>query len=120
MISRSLTFWTLLAGLAAFVARWYFQTFPFDETTILSAILFILGLIGVVPQLRIRGALTNSIVYSLAFWRLVAGFVTFVLHFWAPTFPFDQAVVLAFFLFILGFFGIRPELRARGILPNNE
>lgn len=115
MITKSLTFWTLLAGLAAFIARWYFPTFPLDETTILSVVLFALGLIGIVPQLKARGALTKSILYSLAFWQLVAGLVIFVLHFFAPSFPFDQATILAFFLFVLGYFGIDPELQVRGI-----
>ncbi len=118
MISKSLTFWTLLAGLAAFVLRWYFPTFPLDQFTILALILFFLGLFGVVPQLRMQGALTGSIVNSLAFWQLVAGFVAFVIHFFAPTFPFGEAVILAFFLFVLGFFGVHPELRARGLLGN--
>lgn len=116
MIFRSLTFWTLAAGLLAFVAKWYFPTFPFDEVTILAAILFVLGLINVVPQLRAQRALTAPIVNSLAFWQLVAGFVVFILHFFAPNFPFDQLAILAFILFVLGFFGIHPELRARGLL----
>ncbi len=116
MISKSLTFWTLLAGLAAFILRWYFPTFPLDQVAILALILFILGLVGIIPQLRIQGALTGNIVNSLAFWQLVAGFVVFVFHFFAPTFPFDQAVILTFLLFILGFFGVYPELRARGLL----
>src|SRR5215212_4993978 len=94
MISKSLTFGTLLAGLLTFITRWYFPTFPFDEVTILAAILFVLGLIGIVPQLRARGALTVGIVHSLAFWQLVAGFLAFVLHFFAPSFPFDQPVIL--------------------------
>ena len=118
MLSQSMTFWVLVAGLAAFILRWYFPTFPFDETTILAAILFALGLIGVVPRLRARGALTTGIVNSLAFWQLVAGLAAFVLHFWAPSFPFDQVTIGAFLLFVLGWVGIKPELRARGLLPN--
>jgi NADH:ubiquinone oxidoreductase subunit K len=116
MIFKSLTFWTLIAGLAAFVARWYFPAFPFDAVTILAAILFVLGLIGVVPQLRAVRALTPPVVNSLAFWQLVAGVVVFILHFFAPSFPFDSAAILAFVLFVLGFFGVHPELRARGLL----
>ncbi len=116
MISRSLTFWTLLAGLLAFIARWYFPTFPLDSVSILALILFVLGLIGIVPQLRAQGALTGSIVNSLAFWQLVAGFVAFVLHFFAPTFPFDQAGILGSILFVLAIFNIYPELRVRGLI----
>lgn len=115
-IFSSLQFWTLLAGLLAFVARYYFPAFPFDEVSILSAVLFILGLIGVVPQLRMRGALNGDIVHSLAFWQLVAGIVAFVFHFFAPAFPFDQVTILAGIVFILGLFGVTPELRLRGLV----
>lgn len=115
MIYQSLTFWTLIAGLAAFVARFFFPAFPLDETQILAFILFALGLIGVVPQLRTRGALTSDIVHSLAFWQLIAGLVTFVLHFYAPNFPFDQVALLGVILFVLGLFGVVPELCVRGL-----
>ncbi len=120
MISKSLTFWTLIAGLLAFVAKFYFSTFPFDGGTILAAILFVLGLIGVVPAVRMRTAFVSpsggGIVNSLAFWQLVSGFLFFVVRFFAPAFPFDQSIILAFFLFILGWFNITPELRVRGLL----
>jgi len=116
MITNSLTFWTLIVGVIAFALRWYFPTFPFDEVTILSGVLFLLGLIGVVPQLRARGALTSSIVNSLAFWQLIAGLAAFVIHFFAPAFPFDQVAILAFIIFVLGWFGVHPELRARGLI----
>jgi len=116
MIFKSLTFWTLLAGLLAFVARWYYPAFPFDAVSILALIVFVLGLIGVVPQFRAHGALTVGIVNSLAFWQMVAGFIAFVLHFFAPTFPFDQVIILGFILFLLGIFNIYPELRIRGLI----
>ena len=116
MIYKSLTFWTLVAGLAAFVARFYFPAFPLDNVSILSLILFVLGLLGVVPALRALGlAAFPPLFNSLAFWQLVAGFVAFVLHFFAPDLPFDQAAILTLLLFVLGFFGIDPELRARGL-----
>ena len=116
MISKSLTFWTLLAGLLAFVARWYFPAFPLDYISILDLIIFLLGLIGIVPQLRAQRALTPSIVNSLAFWQLVAGFVAFVLHFFAPAIPVDQVAILAIIVFVLGWFNIYPELRIRGLM----
>jgi len=118
MIFQSLTFWTLVAGLVAFVARFYFPAFPLDETTILAAVLFVLGLIGIYPTLHLKGVralLLPDIVHSLAFWQLVAGFVVFVLHFFAPNFPFDQTIILGFILFVLGLVGIVPELRVRGL-----
>lgn len=116
MIFNSLTFWTLLVGLLGFVVRFYFPQFPLDDVSILALVLFVLGLIGVVPSVRAKGALTSSIVNSLAFWQLVAGFLVFVIHFFAPSFPFGVENVLAVFLFILGYFNIHPELRSRGFI----
>lgn len=116
MIYKSLNFWTLLAGLAAFVLRFYFPAFPLDEVAILSLVLFALGLIGVAPTFRALGlAAIPPIFNSLAFWQLVAGFLAFVIHFFAPDFPFTNEALLAFALFVLGWFGIHPELRARGL-----
>lgn len=118
MIIYSLTFWTLVTGLAAFVARFYFPSFPLDEVQILAAVLFLLGLIGVTPTLKASGLLglaAADVVHSLAFWQLVAGLAAFVLHFYAPSFPFDETVVLGAILFVLGLFGVTPELRLRGL-----
>ena len=116
MIWKSLTFWTLVAGLLAFVARFFYPAFPLDAVQILAAIMFVLGLIGVMPQFRATRTLTGSIVHSLAFWQLVAGLLVFVVRFFAPTFPFDQTVIVGFIIFILSFFGIYPELRIRGLI----
>jgi hypothetical protein len=118
MIYKSLTFWTLVAGLLAFVAKFFFPAFPLDAAGILAAILFVLGLIGVVPAFRamgVRGAVAGGIINSLAFWQLVAGLIFFILRFFAPSFPFDQGIILAFIVFVLGWFGVTPELRARGL-----
>lgn len=123
MIFKSLTFWTLVVGVIAFVLRWFFPAFPLDEASILALVLFALGLIGITPTLRARGAralATPPVVNSLAFWQLVAGLVAFVIHFFAPDFPFQTEAILAVILFVLGYIGIKPELRARGILPSNE
>lgn len=119
MIFQSLTFWTLLVGVIAFVLRWYYPDFPLDEISILALVLFALGLIGITPTLRARGAsaLTSPpVINSLAFWQLVAGFVAFVIHFFAPDFPFDNEIILGVILFVLGYVGITPELRARGLI----
>lgn len=115
-IYKSLTFWTLLVGLAAFALRFYLPTFPFTEAEILALVLFVLGLVGVTPTFRAAGfrkALAAGIAHSLAFWQLVAGFVSFVILYYAPTFPFGNDVLLGVILFVLSFFGIKPELRAR-------
>ena len=122
MIFKSLTFWTLVAGLLAFVAKFFFPAFPLDTAGILALMLFVLGLIGVVPAVRAaraRQALSleaGNIVNSLAFWQLVAGLLYFVVRFFAPSFPMDQGVILGVILFILGWFGVKPELRFRGLL----
>jgi hypothetical protein len=119
-IFNSLQFWTLVAGLAAFTTRYYFPAFPLDEAGILALLLFVLGLIGVVPTLRTYGfkasLATASFYNSLAFWQLVAGLVFFVLRYFAPTLPIDEAIILAVILFVLAALGIVPELRARGLM----
>ena len=115
---KSLTFWTLVAGVLAFVAKFFFPAFPLDNTAILSAILFLLGLFGVIPtaQALRRGLAAGSIFGSMPFWELVVGLVSFVVHYFAPTFPMDAAMILALVLFILGYFGIKPELKMRALL----
>lgn len=118
-IFSSRNFWVLAAGLLVFVGRYYFPAFPLDEAGALAVILFALGLIGVVPQARLYGArasFTTAVIYnSLAFWQLVAGLLYFVLRYLAPAFPLDETAVLAFVVFVLGLFGITPELRQRGL-----
>jgi hypothetical protein len=117
-IFKSLTFWTLVAGLLAFVAKFFLPTFPLDNVQILAAVLFLLGLFGVTPAFRAQGAMTAGIASSLAFWQLIAGLLIFVAKFLAPAFPFDVNTLMTIILFVLGWFQITPELRARGILPN--
>lgn len=115
MILKSLTFWTLVAGLLAFVVKFFMPTFPLDATGILALVLFLLGLFGVVPAVRSAiGA--GSILTSLAFWEMVVGLIAFVVHQFMPSFPLDTAALLGIILFILGLFGIKPELRARGLI----
>jgi len=116
MIINSLTFWTLVCGLLAFVAKFFFPAFPLETGDILALTLFFLGLFGVVPSIRAARALTANIVNSLAFWQLVAGLVFFVLRFFAPDFPLDVNAVLGIIMFVLAIFNIYPELRMRGKL----
>jgi hypothetical protein len=117
-IYKSLTFWTLLVGLVMFAVQFYIPTFPLNTVQILALVLFFLGLIGVVPTLLargFRGALAGGIVSVLAFWQLVAGFVLFVITYFSPAFPFDTNIILGVILYILSWFGITPEFRARGL-----
>jgi NADH:ubiquinone oxidoreductase subunit K len=46
----------------------------------------------------------------------VAGLAAFVFHYFAPDFPFDEVLILAAIVFVLGLFGITPELRQRGLI----
>jgi hypothetical protein len=113
MIYNSLTFWTLLVGLIGFAIRFYYAAFPLDNVSILALVLFALGLIGVVPAVRARGALEGDIIHSLAFWQLVAGFLVFVVHFFAPALPIDNVIILGIIMYVLSWFGVKPELKAR-------
>ena len=115
MISQSLAFWTLVAGALAYLAKFFLPSFPLDTAGILAVILFVLGLIGVVPQVRLMGATFKDLLKSMAFWQIIAGLVWFVAHYYFPTFPLDEVGVLAFVIFILGMFQIDPELRVRGL-----
>jgi hypothetical protein len=123
MIVSSLAFWTLLAGVIGFAVKFLFPAFPFTADQILVAILFVLGAVGIVPTARLRAALRGvksvaftDLLASLQFWALLAGLVSFVIHFYSPTFPFVDAEILAAFVYILSFFNITPQLRAQGLL----
>lgn len=116
-IFKSLNFWTLLAGLTAFVVMFYQPDFPLSKANILSLMLFVLGLVGIVPTIRVKGlraAMAGGIVNVLAFWQLVAGFVIFVITYYAPAFPFTTETLLGVILFVLSFFQIKPQLQAQG------
>jgi uncharacterized membrane protein YqjE len=118
MLIQSVAFWTLIVGLLAFVVKFFSPSFPFDETQILAAVLFVLGLFGVIPSVRAKGFAAvgaGSILKSLQFWTMVCGLVSFVIHYFAPSFPFAESAILAFVVYVLGFFQITPELRARGL-----
>jgi len=116
---ENLQFWTMLVAVLAFVAKFFFPEFPFDDTQILAAVLFILGLFGIVPQFRMRGIFGVTFVdllKSKAFLTMVAGLVVFVVNHYAPTFPITEVGLVSLFVWVLAFFGIVPELRNRGVL----
>lgn len=54
-IYKSKVFWTLIAGLLAFVAKYFYLAFPFSEVEILAAIVFVLNTFKITPELRARG-----------------------------------------------------------------
>jgi len=55
VILKSLKFWTLVVGLVLFVIQAFVPAFPFDADTILKLVVFVLGLLGIQPELRARG-----------------------------------------------------------------
>jgi hypothetical protein len=117
-------FWTLVAGLAAYVAKYFYPDLPLGEESILAGVLFLLGLVGVVPTvLGIReskyGAVASDIFKSMAFWVLVAGLVGFIARFYAPAFPYSDAVILSVVIFLLNQFGINPQLRLWGFVDDD-
>lgn len=115
MIFNSLTFWTLLAGILAFVAKFFFPAFPLGSAEVLALVLFFLGLVNVVPQARRQRATFGDLLKSMAFWQMIAGFLSFIALYFFPQFPLDSNGVLGIVLFILALFGINPELRLRGL-----
>ena len=57
ILLKSLKFWTLVVGLLLFVVTAYVPSFPFGEDTILKLLVFVLGLLGIQPELKARGLL---------------------------------------------------------------
>jgi hypothetical protein len=111
---KSLTFWTLVAGLLAFVAKFFIPSFPLSTDQLLAIIVMLLGLVNVVPQARaISGFTFLDLLRSKPFWVLVSGLAYFVAKFFFPTFPLNDEIILALIVFALGLFNITPELRAR-------
>jgi uncharacterized membrane protein YiaA len=55
------------------------------------------------------------ILKSRMFWTLVVGLVVFVVKQLWPAFPLSEEFILGIVVFILGLFGITPELRSRGL-----
>lgn len=56
-IYKSKIFWTLIAGLIAFVVKFFAPDFPFNEVEILAVIFFVLNSFKIEPELRARGLL---------------------------------------------------------------
>ncbi len=56
------------------------------------------------------------LVKSRVFWTLVAGLLIYIIKVFYPQFPLDQDGILALVIFVLGLFGITPELKARGLM----
>ena len=115
MIIKSLKFWTLVAGFLAFVIGFYSPNFPFDEVAILSAILFLLSLFGIVPEVRHLGLRSADIYKKKEFWLLVTGLLAFVANFFFPELGITSGILMGVVVFIFGIFGIELELKARGL-----
>lgn len=119
ILIKSKAFWTLLVGVVAFAARWYWPTFPLTEGQILSLVFFVLGFFQIYPSLRASGlrAFTSPPIYSsLAFLELVAGLAAFVIQTLQPGSPVTKEMVLMAFALVLGLLGVSVELRERGLI----
>jgi len=121
MIYR-LQFWTLVAGLAAYILT-YLYDLPITAADILAGVLFLLGLIGVVPTARAaynqrRGLGWGDLFESTAFLTLLAGLVGFVIRFYAPDFPYTDAVILSVLVFVVNKVFINSNLRYNGLLDD--
>ena len=113
---KSLTFWTLVAGLFAFVAKFFVPEFPLAEDQLLALIVMVLGLVNVVPQIRAQGVVFADLIKSKPFWTMLAGLLGFIVRYYVPTFPLDNANILTLIVFVLGLFNVTPELRSRGLM----
>ena len=59
-IYKSRIFWTLVAGLIAFIAKYDAPEFPFSETEILALVIFVLNIFKIKPELQARGLLAKG------------------------------------------------------------
>lgn len=110
---NSRVFWLIVATIFVYVVKFVNPTFPLDVTTVLNAILFILGLVGVVVTLRAvtkRALGWSDLLHSLPLWSLIASLVSFVVHYYFPTFPMDEVLILAVIVWVLDQFGIQPTI----------
>lgn len=52
ILIKSLKFWILIVAVVLFIIQAYVPSFPFNEDTLLKAILFILGLFNIEPEIK--------------------------------------------------------------------
>lgn len=57
LLLKSLKFLTLVVAVILFAVQAYVPSFPFDEEMILKVLVFVLGLLGIQPELKARGLL---------------------------------------------------------------
>ena len=114
---------TVIAGLILAALKQFFPTIPVSEEQIVFIIVTLLGLFGVVVQLRARAQIRklnpdggNVILNSKAFWVMVAGLISFVVMAFFPDFPMVNLDIAALLLWVLAQFGMNPQLRAQGLL----
>ncbi len=110
---------TVVAGLIVLVVKQFWPEFPFSNEQVVAAIVALLGLFGVIVQLRarIRGILGAGEWWkSKALWIAVAGIANIVLLSYVPDFPVAQFDLAALLFWVLAQFGINPELRAQRLI----
>jgi hypothetical protein len=57
---KSKVFWTLIAGVLAFVVKNYFPSIEITDVQILAAIVIVLGSFNITPELRARGLMADG------------------------------------------------------------
>ncbi len=114
---------TVVAGLIAFVAKILYPAFPLTTDQIVLIITTLLGLFGVVVQLRNQAKIRkldsnggNVVLNSKAFWLMVASIVSLVVTSYFPDFPIAQVDVGTVLLWLVTQVGLNPQLRAQGLI----
>ncbi len=114
---------TIIAGLVLAALKAFFPTIPLSEEQIVLLITFLLGLFGVVVQLRNRAQLRkldpnggNVILNSKAFWLLIASVLSLVVTSFFPDFPIAQVDISGVLLWLVTQAGLNPQFRAQGLL----
>lgn len=113
MILKSLNFWTLLVGLIVYVVTFFVPTFPFNQMEVLSAVLFVLGLINIHPTFKFASLTWIDLFGKMDFWLALTGFVSFVVTYYKPDWGWTQGMLMSVVLAILALFKIKPELKYR-------
>lgn len=108
---------TALVGVLCFFLRMVWPAFPLDNQTVLTIVIGILGLLGVIVQIRYRGArlfslAADSWLRSRAFWIAIGAAINIVMHAYWPEFPLVESDLVVILCWIVAQFGINPEARA--------
>lgn len=114
---------TIVAGLLLAALKAFFPTIPLTEEQIVLVVTFLLGLFGIVVQVRARAKLRqldpnggNVILNSKAFWLLIASVLSLVVTSFFPDFPIAQVDIAGVLLWLVAQAGLNPQFRAQGLM----